>query len=642
MKIRVIGLIILIVLVLVIVGSQVLAQERITSFHSDILINKDGTMNVTETIKVISQQDEIRHGIYRDFPTRYKDLYGNRFVVGFKVQSITRDGSPEPYHFGKMENGTRIYIGSADDFVSVGAHIYTITYTTDRQLGFFKDHDELYWNVTGNGWVFPIESASAVVRLPKGIPTANIKTNGWTGPQGSTDKNLKYYVGADGRIGFYTSGLLNSNEGLTVAVWWPKGFVDEPTQEMRTQWFIRDNISSVICLIGLIVVICYFILAQAKVGIDPKKGSVVPQWDPPDGLSPAAIRYISRMRYDNKTLSCALINAAVKGYIEINEDGGIYTIKRKGTDKSILTSEEFAAIDGMLLSSDHILLDQSNNAFFSNAIREFTSSLKAHFGSAYFATHMGYAVFGAALSLLTIIAALVVDPLLSSQGPEGILTLMLGMWTLVTSAILVKAVLVWREVRYKLNAVLSAAFITIFAVAFLVGEVSVIVLVAGTTSIPILVAIFLFVCVNAIFFQLLQAYTKRGRALMDKAEGLKLYMRVAEQERLDILNPPDRTPQLFEKLLPYALALGVEQQWSEQFADVLAKAQAEGYHPAWYAGSGFYSGGYSGFASSLGDSFSSAISSASTPPGSSGGGGGGFSGGGSSGGGGGGGGGGGW
>jgi uncharacterized membrane protein len=124
---------------------------------------------------------------------------------------------------------------------------------------------------------------------------------------------------------------------------------------------------------------------------------------------------------------------------------------------------------------------------------------------------------------------------------------------------------------------------------------------------------------------------------MDKAEGMRLYMKVAEQERLNVLNPPDKTPELYEKLLPYALALGVEQEWSEQFADVLAKAQAEGYHPSWYVGPGFYAGGFSSFGSSLGNSFSSAISSSAVAPGSSsgfgGGGGGGFSGGGGGGGG---------
>jgi len=552
-----------------------LAEEQITSYHSAISISKDGSMQVLETIGVISEQNQIRHGIYRDFPTRYEDRYHNNYVVGFDIQAITRDGSPEPYHIAGMQNGARIYIGDANAYVSSGAHTYTITYTTNRQLGFLKDRDALEWNVTGNGWVFPIMQAMAVVTLPAGVSLSDVKTDGWTGPQDSTAKNLTAYAQSPNQVVFQTTRPLNPCEGLTIAASWPKGFVDEPTKAMRLGWFVRDNKSSFVCLIGLIIVIWYFIWAQMKVGMDQKRGAIVQQWDPPDGLSPAAIRYISRMGYDNKTLSCALIDAAVKGYIEIKEEDGVYTITRKGTDKTALTPEELAAVDGMLGSSDSIVLEQSNNALFQAAIQSFASSLQAHFGSAYFATHVGYAVFGAALSVLTLVAAFMADPLRAAP-------------------------------------------------------------------IPIVVTAFLLVVVNVIFSRLLKAYTTRGRQLLDKADGLKLYMTVAEQERLDVLNPPDRTPQLYEKLLPYALALGVEQQWSEQFADVLAKAQAEGYQPSWYVGPGFYIGGYTGFASSLGNSFSSAISSASTPPGSSGGGGGGFGGGGSSGGGGGGGGGGGW
>ena len=127
---------------------------------------------------------------------------------------------------------------------------------------------------------------------------------------------------------------------------------------------------------------------------------------------------------------------------------------------------------------------------------------------------------------------------------------------------------------------------------------------------------------------------------MDKIEGFKQYLSVAEKDRLSLLNPPEKTPRLFERYLPYALALDVEQEWCEQFSHVLENASRDdgGYRPGWYAGTTWRPGSMSGLASSLGTSLSGAISSASTSPGSSSGSGGG----GSSGGGGGGGGGGGW
>jgi len=150
----------------------------------------------------------------------------------------------------------------------------------------------------------------------------------------------------------------------------------------------------------------------------------------------------------------------------------------------------------------------------------------------------------------------------------------------------------------------------------------------------------LLVVVNIVFLYLLKSPTIVGRKIMDEIDGFKLYLGVAEKNRLNLLNPPDRTPELFEKYLPYAMALDVENEWSEQFVDVLAVYDPDKGHytPDWYSGDTFTAG----FGESLGSSFTQAISSSSMAPGSGSGSSGSFGGGGSSGGGGGGGGGSGW
>jgi len=146
------------------------------------------------------------------------------------------------------------------------------------------------------------------------------------------------------------------------------------------------------------------------------------------------------------------------------------------------------------------------------------------------------------------------------------------------------------------------------------------------------------IMLNTVFFYLIQAPTVVGRKRMDEIEGLKMFMEVAEKHRLNMLNPPDKTPQLFEQLLPYAIALNVENAWGRQFDSVLQQAmQNNEYRPTWYVGSGPFRAHT--ITNSLGSSLSSSLRSSSTPPSSSSSGSGG---GGSSGGGGGGGGGGGW
>src|SRR5438552_3296365 len=132
------------------------AEERVENFSSDVTVNTDASLTVRETIMVNAEGDQIKHGILRDFPTIYNDRHGQRVVVGFEVLDVQRDGADEPYAVEDMENGDRIRIGSADTYLQEGRHTYRITYRTTRQIGFFTDYDELYWNVTGNGWTMPI------------------------------------------------------------------------------------------------------------------------------------------------------------------------------------------------------------------------------------------------------------------------------------------------------------------------------------------------------------------------------------------------------------------------------------------------------------------------------------------------------
>src|SRR5262245_57755151 len=145
------------------------AAERILSFVSDVKVERNGDLQVVETIVVDAQGEQIRRGILRDFPTTYGRSDGKPVVVGFDVQSVARDGRAESYTLEKLANGVRIRIGRADTVLSVGPHEYVIKYRTTRQIGYFPDFDELYWNATGTGWTFPIDVAEARITLPERV-----------------------------------------------------------------------------------------------------------------------------------------------------------------------------------------------------------------------------------------------------------------------------------------------------------------------------------------------------------------------------------------------------------------------------------------------------------------------------------------
>lgn len=196
--------------------------ERILLFASDIQIRPDGSLEVAETIRIAARGERIRHGIYRDFPTRSFSNGGPR-EFRFEVAGVTRDGRPEPWRTEPVENGVRVMIGDGSARLASGTYTYRIRYRTTGRVGSFPDYDELYWNVTGNGWVFAIERAQVRIRLPARVRFGDRAV--YTGATGSREADARATAERPGDISFATTRRLEPGEGLTVAVAWPKGVV---------------------------------------------------------------------------------------------------------------------------------------------------------------------------------------------------------------------------------------------------------------------------------------------------------------------------------------------------------------------------------------------------------------------------------
>src|SRR3954463_8682642 len=200
--------------------------ERIISYYSDVQVAADSSLHVTETIRVEAEGQNIRHGIYRDFPTRY-DQGGRVVRVGFTVEGVERDGHSEPWRRESIEGGVRIRIGDADQEVTPGEHSYVIHFTTTRQLNFSNPNfDELYWNVTGNYWRFPIDSAEVRVRLPQAAQFG--QTSLYTGAVDARGSDAQIVAQSPGQIDIRTTRPLGTGEGLTISVTWPKGVIQPP------------------------------------------------------------------------------------------------------------------------------------------------------------------------------------------------------------------------------------------------------------------------------------------------------------------------------------------------------------------------------------------------------------------------------
>jgi hypothetical protein len=617
--------------------------ELIADFHSDIALQTDSSLLVTETISVVAGGNQIRHGIYRDFPTRYADQLNNRYVVGFQMLSATRDSAYEPFRVEDYANGKRIYLGSPNAVVPVGRHVYTITYTTNRQLGFFEDHDELYWNVTGLGWAFVIQHASATVHLPAIIPAEDVKLSGFTGPQGSHEAKLTC-AAEDYAFQFATTRVLGPREGLTILLAWPKGYLARPTTAEKIAFFFRDNGGALLLAGGLLALFLYYVIAWSAVGRDPEKGVVLARYQPPLNLSPAGMRYLMRMSFDNKTFAAAILDMAVRGFLTIKQQAGSYTLSTTGKDQSVLSPDEQQIAAALFDGRNELWLHNENHQTISTAIKALKKWLAAAEQRVYFVTNSRYMIAPLIFSV-----AIVLAYLLTMGGPQtagGVfICFWLTFWSLGVSALLFSVYRAWQNARHPaskgalagITSYGQAMFITCFSIPFLLGEVMGFVFLLKITS-PALVGFLILACaLHGVFFHLLKAPTFSGRRLMDQVEGFKMFLGAVDGDRLNRAAPPEQTPATFERLLPYALALDVEQAWAEQFSGILASAGAApgrgAYNPSFYSGNGW--GGFTGasFASSFGSSLTSAISSSATAPGSGAGGGSGGSGGGGGGGG---------
>lgn len=548
------------------------ADERILGFHSDILVRADAVIEVTETIQVRAEGQQIRRGIYRDFPTRYRDRYGNRVHVNMQPLSVLRDDRPDGMRSERYKNGLRTYFGRSEYFLPAGEYTYTFRYDAERLLGFFGERDELYWNVTGGGWAFPIDHASATVRFDFPVDNADIGVDAWTGRQGTQGKDYEATT-SGGVARFETATVLGPGEQFTVLVNWPAGSVAPPGAWQKFLWMVGDNRDLLIALAGLVAMLCYCVPVWRHFGRDPEPGVRMTRYEPPASYSPASLRYIRRMGYDTKVFTAAVVNLAVKGYLRIQESGDSYSLLKTepGNDAPGLAKGERELLDSLFEDYNGVLLDDKNHKVLSAARLAHSRSLRKDYRNRLFRVNGLMNLPNGVIFVMTIL--FVFGP---GEAPAG--------WT-------------WL----------------------------VLLLMAATAS---------------VFAWLIKAPTGLGRRVLDEIDGFEDYLAVAEKDEIKLLGAPQKTPQLYEHYLPFALALGVEQAWADKFTRVFANLRGEDgvpYHPGWYDGS-WNASRLSSHASSLGSSFSSAISSSMSPPGSSSGSGGG----GSSGGGGGGGGGGGW
>lgn len=552
----------------------------VRSFRSDYVVRPNGSVGVTERIEVDFGETR-KHGIYRTIlvrPSRLSDAFaGRRERLDYRidVKSVT-DETGEAYGVETTREGdrVRIRIGSPD-FCVHGPQVYIVHYEIDRGVRSFDGYDELYWQVTGTEWPVPIEQAEARIVLPPEASAVHADALPWHAscysgdPASTSSEKCRAEVVSPGVYAFGALETLPPGEGLTFAAAFPVGVVPGPTAAERA-WaaFLFWGPMGIPPLALLLMFGVWW-----RHGKEPEMGSIMPRWEPPEELRPGPAGTLVDQRADMDDVVATILDLAVRGWIKIRE---VPPTVLPGVDDSSFLGRALGAVgvrkpdwelvrlkkdqEMGLLPFEHLVLE----ALFEGGTSRRLSDLKEKFYE----------------DLPGIRDALyddLVDKGLFPRSPES--------------------------TRRR----------------WIVGAVLVGVLGAGlgvlgfSIDSPLVLPAMLFAAaVVLVFAFFMPAMTRKGAKVRAQVEGLEEYVRRAEKAEMEFANAPEKNPELFDRLLPYAVALDVTELWMEQFQGILTRP------PEWYDGRVAH-WNTSAFANDLSAFRSSAASTLVSSPGGSGG-----------------------
>lgn len=617
----------------VVEDSQVVNNyEHILSFDADIIISKDAEVTITEKIKVYAEGNNIKRGIFRTLPL-WRNINGKKTRIHYDLVSVLKNGAKEKYHTESSGSDYTIYFGNKKMILTPGIYEYELKYTTKNHIGFFKDYDEFYWNVNGTLWDFPIDEVSAKVTLPENAEA--IQNACYTGKYGDSASNCTSEKLSSNSFVF-KANKLEQNEGLTVAVGFKKGlFAPPPPPGFFEKYGIFGAV--ILAILGLLV---YFFNTWRKYGIDPQKPIAYPQFSSPKNLSPASLGYLENGYYSSQMITSSIVNLAIKGFIKIVEEdkrvlgifgGRIYTLEKLKEPDQTLPKEEINLMNKFFASgAETISFDGKYNEDIKNAVTDFQASLTyQHDEFLKKGNNSGKLVLPLLVILILCGIGLFFSYRLTFSDPH----LFAGIAALVITFILGFFIAYFYE-RYLATKILFG-LISLGMIILLFRVVSNDENRIDNLGFYASYGLLIFGFITMVLYQyLIKQPTPEKLETLSLIEGFKMYLGTAEEKTLQFHNPPQMTPEVFEKMLPYAMVLGVDKIWGDKFQTMLKNSSLgeQGYQNNWFIGTSLM---HMNFTNSLNSSLSQSIASSSTQPSSSGSGsgGGGFSGGGGGGGG---------
>jgi len=503
--------------------------EVINNFNANITIQKDGSVFVTENI-IYNFGSNQKHGIFRDIPLTTV----NGPQLNINVSGVSNEvGQSYQYTASITDNILRIKIGDPNVFIG-GIKTYIISYQVYNAIRTFNDHDELYWNVTGNQWPVAIQNANASVILPDSS-ISNIRMDCFTGPQGGTQKNCTFNQGGS-NVNYSTTQPLNVNEGLTLVLGMPLGYIHStyvpPQQTYPTSNTSTSNSNFVFLFFPIFFIIFILVIVKsfARRAKTTKPKPVIPselrgqpvvvEYNPPDNLPPIEIGALLDRRVDITDISSVIMDLAVRGYIKIR-----YTVQeiRFWPDKKDFELIKLKNGADLVHPADKIIFELLFNGRDSVKLSDLKEQ-KTTFQ----------------LSIKKIqedTEQYLYDEGYFDQVAKGKLK--------------------------KLKTYLSIATVILF-IGFLISQI----FPSGFGFIFIALFVVAVIVLSVMMAKLAHKLTSQGVSTLGKILGFREFLQLTEKDKLQLLNAPELQPEMFERFLPYAMVLGVEDKWAQKFKGI--------------------------------------------------------------------------
>ncbi|MFC1495861.1 DUF2207 family protein [Candidatus Margulisiibacteriota bacterium] len=479
-------------------------EEKILSFDSESSLGFDRSIVVTETIKADIKQDQTISGIHRDFITNTVDQYGFNHVRKFEVISVTRDGELIDFWIENIPKGKRAFLGSKDILIAPDEYVYKLTYRTTGQINYRESFDEIILEVSGSDWEYPVGHVDTEISVPVGITEKLLLAKAFKAPSGDEVKNFEASKDA-GKFYFSFSDPLPPKCSYAVLLRWPKGIIKESGQGAIYQRLLKDNLGTFIGLLGIILLLAYYVIILFTVRLRIKQHKISPGFEPPAKIYPAMARFFITKLLDSKSVAAIIINMAVKDCIKINQtekEGSIdFVLEKKAVSKSFLLPEEKLLTLALFNVGQSVSLNtisQSRKQDLRDKIRD---SIKASRRNALMIYSLKY-----------------IMPAILFSVAVYLLSTLIGLGIIFYSF--------W-------NPLILMCLISI----------------------------------NFFFASIIKSGGIAGNIIISKINGFNIYLAGAEDKSIANLNPPSKNNALYKEYLPYAIALDAEGEWNHYFAD---------------------------------------------------------------------------